>query len=113
FLAPNRGLGAMYAGGGSPLERRVLSFHGAETTVNFPPLALEELGIIGHIYQWTMGGTFPDTTMLVVAIKLGVIAADLGLVLVMYLSVRKLADDRVARWAAIAYWLNPAPILAG
>ena len=35
----------LYGVGGSPPERRLLDFHGAETTVDYPPLALAIGGV--------------------------------------------------------------------
>src|SRR3954465_4383814 len=47
-----RGVGNMYGVGGTPVERRELEYAGAKATVDYPPLALIELGVAGQAY-WT------------------------------------------------------------
>jgi hypothetical protein len=113
YAAVHQGVGSMYGVGGEPLERRIVSFHGAETTVDYPPLALEELALIGRAFRSAHGGKYPDGPGLVAAIKLGVVLSEVGLLLVMFRAVRFQAGARAARWAVLAYWLNPAAILDG
>jgi hypothetical protein len=98
----------LYGVGGQPPERRIVSFHGAETTVDYPPLALLELAVTGRVYRWVHGGAYPDDVRLIVAVKIPALLADAGILLVLYFGVRRLAGEAAARWAAIAYWLNPA-----
>ena len=40
----------MYGVGGTPPQRRVLKWSGGATTVDYPPLALYELAIVGRVY---------------------------------------------------------------
>lgn len=111
YVAAHEGVARMYGVGGAPLEHRLVSFHGAETTVDYPPLALYELGLAGRAYRAAMGGRFPDAPPLFVAVKLPAVLADAGLLLLLFLVVRRALDERSARLAAIAYWLNPAILL--
>ena len=108
YVASQEGVARLYGVGGQPLERRVVSFHGAETTVDYPPLALLELAWTGRAYRWLHGGAYPDDERLIVAVKIPALLADGGIVLVLYFGVRRLAGETAARWTAIAYWLNPA-----
>jgi hypothetical protein len=41
----------VYGVGGVPPERRVLRWQGAEMTVDYPPVALYQLGVVGRIYH--------------------------------------------------------------
>ena len=100
----------LYGVGGSPPERRLLDFHGAETTVDYPPLALYELAAVGRIYGLLNKPAFPDNAALTAAIKVPLLLCDIGCVLIIFFAVRAAAGNAAARWAAIAYWLNPAPI---
>src|SRR5262245_33581250 len=60
YGAATDGVGRVYGVGGSPPEHRVLSLHGSPSTVDYPPLALAELGAIGRIYRWLNHGAYPD-----------------------------------------------------
>jgi hypothetical protein len=100
----------LYGVGGSPPERRLLDFHGAETTVDYPPLALYELGVVGRIYRAARHGSFPDDAALTPTIKAAAIAAEAGLVLMVFFVLERLSGLAAARWAATAIWLNPATI---
>ena len=111
YSATRIGVTGLYGIGGSPIERRVLDFHGAETTVNYPPFALYELAVVGHIYRAAMHRHFPDTALLTAAIKGASLVSEAGLVWVMFVAVRRAKDLAAARWAVAAYWLNPAAIM--
>ena len=50
YNAARKGVGEMYGVGGTPLERRELDFAGATAVVDYPPLALYELGAAGQAY---------------------------------------------------------------
>ena len=57
---------------------------------------------------------FPDLPALLVAVKLPVLAASMGLTALLFFAVRRISGrDEPARWAALAYWLNPAAIVGG
>ena len=100
----------LYGVGGSPPERRLLDFHGAETTVDYPPLALYELAAVGRVYLFLNRPAFPDNAALTAAIKVPLVICEIGCVLLIVFAVGGAAGPVAARWAAIAYWLNPAPI---
>ena len=111
YNAAKEGVSRLYGVGGSPPDRRVLEYAGAEAVVDYPPLALHELGWAGRAYRFMMGGRFPNTTPLYVAIKVPAVLADAGFALLIYFVIRRRLDERTARWATVAYWLNPGVIL--
>jgi hypothetical protein len=105
------GVGGMYGVGGSPPERRELEYAGATATVDYPPLALYELGVAGHAYWFWNHRRFPNATPLNAFVKLPSVAGEIGLVLLIFLVVGRHAAAATARLAAVAYWLNPAALL--
>jgi hypothetical protein len=113
YAASSERVGRLYGVGGTPLDRRVVSLHGAETTVDYPPLALTELGAAGRIYRWLNRGEYPDNTWLIVAVKMPVLIADSAMLALLLFGLRPLLGAARARWAALAYWLNPAILLDG
>jgi hypothetical protein len=113
YNAATEGVSRLYGVGGSPPNRRVLEYAGAETTVDYPPLALYELGLAGRAYRFLMGGQFPNTTPLYVAVKAPAVLADAAFAVLLYVVVRRRLGERTARCAMIAYWLNPGVILDG
>ena len=48
YNTARHGVGEMYGVGGTPSERRVLEYVGATAVVDYPPLALDELGVAGN-----------------------------------------------------------------
>ena len=113
YVASHEGVSRMYGVGGSPPERRILVFRGAETTVDYPPIALAELGAAGRVYRWITHNRYPDGTPLIVTLKAASVLADAAFVLLLYFGVRRIGGRAVARWATTAYCLNPAVILDG
>src|SRR5215831_19329209 len=113
YNAAREGVSRLYGVGGTPPEHRVISFLNAETTVNYPPLALYELGWAGRVYRWFNHGRFPNTTPLFIAIKAPAAIADAGFAVLLFVVVRRRIGETAARWATIAYWLNPGVILNG
>lgn len=113
YNAAAEGVGRLYGVGGSPPEHRIVSYLNAETTVNYPPLALYELGWAGRVYRWFHHGQFPNTTSLFVAIKAPAAIADAGFAVLLFVFIRRRIGEAAARWATIAYWLNPGVILDG
>ena len=103
----------LYGIGGSPTKWRVLEFNGAAGEVVYPPLALYEIAAVGRLYRTAHAGEFPDTVALTIAIKTLIVASEVGLLSLMFVVVRRQAGLEAATWAAMAYWLNPALILAG
>jgi hypothetical protein len=110
YNAARHGVGDMYGVGGVPLERRELTYAGATATVDYPPLALFELGVAGNAYWLWSHRRFPNATPLNAFVKLPGLAAEAGLVLLLFGLVRKYAGVGAARLAAAAYWLNPAAL---
>lgn len=104
FNAARGRVGTLYGVGGTPPERRILQFAGAETSVDYPPLALYELGAVGDLYRIWSHRRFPNTAALNVFAKLAPVAADVGVALLLFACFR-------SRWTTIAYWLNPAVLI--
>jgi hypothetical protein len=113
YNAAREGVSRLYGVGGSPPEHRVVTYLNAETTVNYPPLALYELGWAGHVYLWLNHGRFPNTAPLFVAIKAPAAIADAGFAVLLFAVVRRRIGETAARWATLAYWLNPGVIING
>ena len=106
FNAARGPVGALYGVGGSPPERRVLTFAGADAPVDYPPLTLYELGAVGRLYRAWSNGRFPNSDALNVFVRLGPVAADVGFALLLAIWVGR-------RGPVVAYWLNPAVIMNG
>lgn len=113
YNAALEGVSRLYGVGGSPPERRIVSYLGAESTVDYPPLALHELGLAGRVYRWLNDGQFPNTTPLFFAIKAPALFADIGFAVLVYAAVRRRLGESAARSATVFYWLNPGVILDG
>src|SRR5580704_5104629 len=113
YNAAREGVNRLYGVGGSPPDRRVLSYLGAEATADYPPLALHELGLAGRAYRLVMHGQFPNTTPLYVALKTPAVLADAGFAVLLYFAVRRRVGEAAARWSTMAYWLNPGVVLDG
>jgi hypothetical protein len=103
----------MYGIGGDPPVRAVLHYGTQYTTVDYPPLALYELGLVGIVYRGLFP-TYPNDWRLVAALKLPGLLAGALLAALVYDAVRR-ATGRLdlARAATLACWLNPALILNG
>ncbi len=110
YNAARHGVGEMYGVGGTPPERRVLEYAGATATVDYPPLALIELGVAGQAYWIWSHRHFPNATPLNAFVKLPGVAAEIGLTLLLFALVRARLGVAAARLAAAAYWLNPAAL---
>jgi hypothetical protein len=110
YNAARKGVGEMYGVGGTPLERRELDYAGATAVVDYPPLALYELGAAGQAYWIWSHRRFPNATPLNAFVKLPGLAAEIGLVLLLFTLVRPHLGVTTARLVAAAYWLNPAAL---
>jgi hypothetical protein len=110
YNAARKGVGEMYGVGGTPLERRELEYAGANAVVDYPPLALHELGVAGRAYWIWSHKRFPNATPLNAFVKLPGLAAEIGLVLLIFALVRARLGVTAGRLAATAYWLNPAAL---
>lgn len=106
-------VGSMYGVGGSPPERRLLHFAGADAPVDYPPIALYELGAAGRAFRSWNHGSFPNDDALTVFVKLPSLACDIGLALLIFFAVRARAGLAIARSSFAAYWLNPAVLIDG
>jgi hypothetical protein len=105
------GVGEIYGVGGTPPERRELAYAGATATVDYPPLALYELGLAGDAYWVWSHRHFPNATPLNAFVKLPALAADIGLALLLFAVVRARLGLATAQVAVVAYWMNPAVLL--
>jgi Gpi18-like mannosyltransferase len=110
YNAARHGVGGMYGVGGAPPERRVLDYAGTQATVDYPPLALYELGVAGRAYRAWSHGRFPNETPLNAFVKLPGLIADIGIALLLFNAVRARVGEGTARLTALAYWLNPAAL---
>ena len=110
--ASTSGVAQMYGVGGSPPERRLHAWGGWEATVNYPPVALYELAVVGWMYRAAFPD-FPDSILLTSVIKLLPLAAEASLAWLLFLAVRRVLPTQpaAARFAALAFWLNPAAVL--
>ncbi len=102
------GVGASAA---APSQYYLLHFGDFEAIADYPPLSLYELGIAGSAYQHANGGAFPDTTALTATIKAVPVVFEAALCALLFVVLRRAAGEAPARWAVIAYWLNPAAIV--
>ena len=85
-----------------------VTFGGITVPVVYPPLAIDELGIVGRVYAWLTHGRFPDGIGLTIAIKTTIVLFDAALSALIYHAVRRVRGTPTAQLAAAAYWLNPA-----
>jgi hypothetical protein len=112
YAASTFGVAQMYGVGGTPPERRVHAWGGWEATVNYPPVALFELALVGWTYGTAVPG-FPDSALLTAGVKLLPLAAEAAMAWLLFWAVRRVLPGRpaAARFAALAFWLNPAAVL--
>ncbi|HVQ15997.1 MAG TPA: hypothetical protein VMS40_20495 [Vicinamibacterales bacterium] len=99
----------LYGVGGSPPVRRVLTYHGATTTVDYPPLSLFELAAVGRAYR-IIQPDLADTPALGMAIKIPLVLYEISFLFVAFFIVQRAAGRAAAQWTVFAYWLNPAPL---
>lgn len=104
---------SMYGIGGDPPVRGVLHYSGKRTTVDYPPVALYELGLLGLAYRAAFPG-YPNDWRLVAALKVPGLVAGCWLAVLIHRTVlRSSGQPRLAAAATLAYWLNPAILLNG
>jgi hypothetical protein len=82
------------------------------TTVDYPPIALYELAVAGAAYR-VFVPSFLNTRWLNVAMKLPPLAAEIALALLLWRVIRQRYGEPAGAWAFVAFWANPAMILAG
>jgi hypothetical protein len=105
-------LTGVYGVGGTPPERRLLHWHGAENTVDYPPVALGELAIAGRAYE-ARHPLFEDSRTLNAMVKLPGVVFEMALVGLILTWGHKWFGADVAARTALAVWINPALLLAG
>jgi len=103
----------MYGVGGTPPVRGVVNWGSLETTVDYPPAALYVLALVGLAYR-QMDPAFADSPALTAAVKIPGLLCGIGLTLLLAWTTRRITGSaRAGRWAALAYWLNPATVING
>ncbi len=112
YGALHQGVTHLYGVGGAPPERGIVRWGDRFTTVDYPPIALYELAIAGTLYS-IAEPSFRDTPWLSATMKALPLAAELALALVLWRAIRRIHGEAVAEWAVVAFWANPAMILAG
>lgn len=111
--AASRDVTSVYGVGGDPPTRGVLHYRHWYTTVDYPPVALYEMALAGTVYR-AISRRFDDTWHLTAVVKLPGLLAGLTLTALLFATVgRVMGDAAAARWAAAAYWANPATIVNG
>jgi hypothetical protein len=88
-----------------------VKFGEIDAPVVYPPLALDELAIVGRVHMATHGGHFENDVALTRTIKGTIVLLDVALSTLLYLAVRRAGHPARAWWAAIAYWVNPAALM--
>lgn len=103
----------MYGIGGVPPIRGIVTWGEQWSTVDYPPFFLYEYALVGRLFRATHP-SYPDGKALTAAVKLPILLANIALTALLFAGIRRVAGrDEPARWAALAYWLNPATIFGG
>lgn len=109
--AAARDVTTVYGVGGDPPTRGVVQWGERHTTVDYPPVALYELALVGLVYERVSPG-FPDGWQLVAWLKLPGLLAGAGLTALLFTAVRRLTGQLApAQWVAVGFWANPATVL--
>ncbi len=112
-FAASRDVTTVYGVGGNPPVRGLLEWRNLYTTVDYPPMALYELGLAGRGYRG-FDRQFRESRALTAAVKIPGLLFGVALTIFLWWSVKRLTgSDAAARWVALAYWVNPATILNG
>src|SRR5262245_2888117 len=112
YATATAGVTHVYGTGGTPLEHRTFRFlPDLEIDIEYPPMSLYELAVAGRIHQIVNGGGFPDTPLLTLLVKGVPVLFEAALIAVMFAGLRRAPGVHAARWAVLAYWLNPAAFL--
>ena len=103
----------VYGVGGDPPVRGVIQWKHLSTTVDYPPLALYELGAMGLAYR-LIDPAFANDRLLTAAVKIPGLFFGVALTVLLWWTARTVTGNPAnARWVAVAYWANPAVILNG
>ncbi len=113
MIGASKNVTTVYGVGGHPPVRGELHWLHHSTTVDYPPVALYELGAAGLVYRLFDAG-FTDRRMLTAAVKVPGLIFGIALTVFLWWTVLRLTGDHNrAEWVALAYWANPATILNG
>jgi hypothetical protein len=113
MFAASSAVTSVYGVGGDPPTRGILEWQDLKTTVDYPPVALYELGVAGRAYRG-FDPAFAEGVPLTIATKLPGLVCGIGLTALLWWAVRRHSGSlAAANWAALAYWANPATILNG
>ena len=111
MIAASKSVATVYGVGGNPPVRGELRWLHHTTTVDYPPVALFELGAAGRLYR-LFDPALSDRPALTAAVKIPGFLFGLGLPVLLWWAVRRVTGNEAnARWAAVAYWVNPATVL--
>jgi len=111
MLAASKDVTRVYGVGGNPPVRGELRWKDYTTTVDYPPVALYELGVAGMFYR-ILDPTFDDTPALTRAVKIPGLVFGIALTAFLWWTARRFTGRAdVATWVALAYWANPAVIM--
>ena len=112
-IAASKSVTTVYGVGGHPPVRGELHWLHHSTTVDYPPVALYELGVAGRVYR-LFDAEFMDRPALTAAVKIPGLLFGIALTVFLWWTVLRFTGDRDrAAWVALAYWANPATILNG
>jgi hypothetical protein len=101
----------VYGVGGHPPVRGVVRWGAIDTTVDYPPAALYELGLVGLAYRH-IDPAVADGPWLTAAVKIPGLIFGIALTALLAWTARRFSGDpSAAAWIALAYWANPATIL--
>jgi hypothetical protein len=107
YHAATRGPWNLYGPRGATVR-----FAGFDEPVVYPPLALDELALIGRAHLLRTSGRFENDVALTRTIKGAIVLLDGVMAALLFAAVRRIAGAERGWWAAIGYWLNPAVVLA-
>lgn len=113
MIAASNDATSVYGVGGDPPVRGVIEWKHLSTTVDYPPLALYELGAMGVLYR-LVDPRFDDDRLLTAAVKIPGLFFGIALTGLLWWTAKTITGDAAnGAWAAVAYWINPAVILNG
>jgi hypothetical protein len=88
-----------------------VKFGDIDAPVVYPPLALDELAIVGRVHMAINGGRFEDGVPLTRTIKGAIALLDALLSTLIFVVVRRGGGSGRAWSAAMTYWANPAVLM--
>ena len=106
YHAATRGPWTLYGARGHTVR-----FADLDEPVVYPPLAIDELAVVGRVHLALNAGRFDNDVTLTRTIKGAIVLLDGALAALLFLVVRRAAGTSRAWWAALAYWLNPAVLM--